>query len=109
MCLLCHQNMSDETVKEQLLESLENPQFEVWNNTSISHLTISMVGFNGYEVADLANTLFKRYILWARENGLSISDATATMVEEIAVRLTLEKSQGINDEQLKGAIRASFH
>ena len=101
--------MSDEMVKKQLLETLENPQFEVWNSTSVSHLTLSVIGFNGYEVAELAHTLLNRFIVWARENGVPIDESTVTKIDEMVLHLAQGKSKGITDEQLKETIRASLH
>ena len=65
MCWMCHQ--PDETVKEQILSSLENPRYESWNSTSLNHLMISLMGCNGFEVSELAHKLWAGYISWARE------------------------------------------
>ncbi len=56
--------MSDETVKKQLTESLKNPQFEVWNSTSISHLNIIKSGHNGEENKQMAIKLLNQYREW---------------------------------------------
>ena len=85
MCLLCHQNMSDETIKQQILESLEDPKFEVWNSTSISHLTISLCGFNGYEVSDLSYRLFTNYISYLKDKGEDITNLE-TLINMISNR-----------------------
>jgi hypothetical protein len=66
MCIRCHQKIPDDKVIEMLKESFNNPQFEQWNNTSISHLCIASLGFNGLEARDLSNNLMKKYIEWKR-------------------------------------------
>lgn len=111
MCLLCHNAMSDETVKKQLQEALEDPQFEVWNMTSISHIMLSMSGMNGFEVAYIAQELFRNYIGWHKERS---DNETAIKSLEITLggfETIIQKAQenGYTDEQLKEAVKKTFH
>ena len=108
MCFLCQQNMSDETVKQQILKSIENPRFEVWNSTSISHIFLCLSGFNGYEVAELAYHLLKNYIAWAKEAGMDF-DEYKDSIDYIASGLAIAKSDGVTNEDLKARVRASLH
>lgn len=100
MCLFCHQSMPDETVKKQLLQSVENPQFELWNATSLNHLIISVVGFNGYEVSDLAYKLVKDYIAWKNDDSLKDFEEK---IEKLHSYVISGKEKGITDEELKEA------
>jgi len=68
MCYQCHSKLSDENVNKTLKSALENPEFEKWNNTSISHLCITSLGFNGEEARLLSNQLFEEYITWKQSN-----------------------------------------
>jgi hypothetical protein len=64
MCRQCHSGLSDETVKAQLQESLDNPQFEKWNTTSLSHILIAAEGVNGPEVRVIALELAEKFYQW---------------------------------------------
>src|SRR4029078_860139 len=56
-----------EKVKQDLLESTNNPQFEIWNSTSIHMLYLVCLGFNGKECQELSLKLLKDYIEWSSE------------------------------------------
>lgn len=75
MCLQCHQHMSNETVLQQFSDSLLNPQFKEWNDTSISHLCIAYIGTNGEECITIAKELLEAYIEWKKDN-LKSNDGT---------------------------------
>lgn len=75
MCLKCHGGLSDETVIEQLSESLTNPQYEKWNETSISHLCIAYMGMNGQKGVEVAEKLLANYVDWKSKN-ISLSDGS---------------------------------
>ena len=113
MCWMCHQNMPDETVKEQLLSSLENPRYECWNSTSLNHLMLSLMGCNGFEVSELAHKLWTGYISWAREtqnNGNMTSlQSMLDNVTIISEGLQKCKAEGLTDEQLKDKVREAMH
>ena len=64
MCRQCHAGLSDETVKTQLQESLDNPQFEKWNTTSLSHILIAAEGENGPEARAIALELAEKFYNW---------------------------------------------
>jgi hypothetical protein len=54
---------------------LKNPQFEVCNRTSVSHLFIAALGFNGSESSSLAITIAEMYCKWlSKTERRSISD-----------------------------------
>jgi hypothetical protein len=64
MCRQCHSGLSDETVIAQLKEALENPQYEKWNTTSLSHMIIAIEGTNGAEAHDLGLQLAEGFLEW---------------------------------------------
>ena len=47
MCYKCHQELSNETIKEQLMNTIITKNFDQWNTTSISHMLIIGSGLNG--------------------------------------------------------------
>lgn len=73
MCLKCHKGLSSEIVTKQLKDSLDNPQFEKWNETSISHLCLAYIGINGEEAKNYAKQLLDNYVSWKTQN-LKCSD-----------------------------------
>ena len=64
MCILCHQALTDEQVLEQI--NSKDEKFEMWNDTSISHLCIAYIGFNGVECSNAAKKKLEEYIEWAQ-------------------------------------------
>lgn len=71
MCLTCH-SMNNSVVLQQLQNSVDNPEFQKWNWTSFSHLSLSFLGINGEEAKILSKKLFEMYIEWS--SGREISD-----------------------------------
>lgn len=67
--------MDNQTVLEQLKEALDDPKFEMWNETSINHLLIASTGYNGPEAKQCADELVKKYISW-KELNTNPSDGT---------------------------------
>ena len=63
MCIRCHQAFTDDQILDQLTKSTD--EFELWNHTSISHLCIAYIGFNGKECSDVAKVLLDKYVEWA--------------------------------------------
>ena len=106
MCIKCHQNMSDEMVKKQLMESLDNPRFELWNMTSLNHLMLSMSGHNGREVAILSYELLKMYDSWLKESGKEMALGYFLGLGESVVE-SLKISE-ITDEEIKKIAEISF-
>ena len=64
MCLRCHQAFTDDEVLGQLQSNENDLKFDQWNDTSISHLCIAYIGFNGKECSDVAKGLLDKYIEW---------------------------------------------
>ena len=48
------------------LEEVKDDQFVKWNTTSLSHIKITALGFNGPEARKLAIEVFKRFIEWRK-------------------------------------------
>lgn len=65
MCQDCHKGLSDSIVTGQLQNALEDPQFKKWSHTSLHHLYLASLGFNGKDAQVLANTLLYNYVMWA--------------------------------------------
>ncbi|XWV25430.1 putative ORFan [Tupanvirus deep ocean] len=68
MCLRCHQSMSNEQVENDLANTQSDPKFEVWNATSLSHLTIAAFGLNGPTAQKYAMELFEKYIEYKKNH-----------------------------------------
>lgn len=68
MCLVCHQNLSNESIITSLQESLQTKEFENFNATSISHISIAAIGLNGDIAQDLALQVLEAYISWKNNN-----------------------------------------
>jgi hypothetical protein len=58
--------LTDEQITRQLRVSLDDPRFDKWNTTSVSHAAISATGHNGEEARKLGLELLKRFIEWRR-------------------------------------------
>jgi len=99
--------MSTETTKQQYIKAIDNPQFELWNSTSISHLMISIMGHDGYEVSDLAYQLYKKYINWRKELKNKNRDLNdfSEKVEKMYSYVKSSKEKGITDEELKEYVK----
>jgi len=107
MCWACHQQIPKEETKRQYLASLENPQFEVWNGTSVSHLMLDVSGYNGYEISDLAFQLFRDYISWIEENNTNEPEAVQVLKETFELMsnaMKKLKDDGTTEEKLKNSI-----
>ena len=104
MCWSCHQRISDEVVIQQLKDSLENPTYEVWNKTSISHLFISLTGCNGYEASEITYKIFQGYINWIIENNYSSKEVIQDFrnkIDQITDLVKTQKENGLSNEELK--------
>lgn len=66
MCKQCHSMFTDEEVVEQLTDHMDNPQYEKWNTTSVSHIGIAASGHNGNDARKLGLILFRNYIDWRK-------------------------------------------
>ena len=62
MCYKCHIGLSDDNIKQQLLDTLIRKNFDEWNTTTISHMFIIGSGMNGNVNKKLAIILLDQYI-----------------------------------------------
>jgi hypothetical protein len=69
MCWTCHQGLSDEVIHEELTNALDEPNFELWNDCSVSHLLIIGNGYNGEDNKSKANTLLDMYMRYLLSKG----------------------------------------
>lgn len=109
MCLSCHQGLSDEEVISQLKDSIKDPQYELWNETSISHMMISGMGTNGMEAQKLAIQLLDGYVNWKKNNKYS-SDGTffgnpnveyvELVIEEMNKKIAYFKENNFSQQQI---------
>ena len=60
MCESCHRKYSDQEILDQTKKALSNPQFEIWNWTSVGNVAIGATGFNGPIVRDLCMELIQQ-------------------------------------------------
>lgn len=69
MCIKCHKSLSDETVIDQIKESLiDESSYDKWNPTSIHHLLITAIGCNGPVAQKLSVKLLLKYYRWKNNN-----------------------------------------
>lgn len=66
MCFECHSGFTDKEITNYLIADLDDPHFEEWNTTSVSHAAIAGTGHNGEKARELALELFKKFIKWRR-------------------------------------------
>lgn len=118
MCLQCHSGLSDSIVLEQLKESLDNPNFKVWNETSISHVSLAAIGVNGKEAQKVGRQLLINYIMWKRENknpadGTFFGNPTVEYVKEVLDNVNNSvqkfKDERLSYEQIKQRIFQQLH
>nr|QIQ08602.1 hypothetical protein [Dikerogammarus haemobaphes virus 1] len=72
MCISCHEKLSDSLIKQQLDAVLKRPQYQKWNECSVSHLLIIQTGCNGEENKLKAIKLLDGYRKYRLQNGLSV-------------------------------------
>lgn len=92
MCIKCHRKISAEIVLQQLKDSISNPQYEIWNRCSISHLFLAAIGSDGQEAATLAIKLLNDYIKWYDEEMKKFHEAGCPK-EEFNKFITLPTSE----------------
>jgi hypothetical protein len=69
MCLKCHMGMSDAYMENSLTKSIANPDYHVWNTTSLSHLYLSGSGMNGQVAQAMAIVLLDGFIQHVKGGG----------------------------------------
>lgn len=90
MCLKCHEGISDEKMIKTL-EDVNESEFIRWNTTSISHIKLAALGFNGPEARKLAIEVFKRFIEWRKTqpkhyippSGLEIMPSVSQLEQDL--------------------------
>lgn len=76
----------------------ENPKYEKWNITSISHLSLTAMGVNGKEAQKRAYELLNGYIEWKYNNtyktdGTLMGNPTTEYVKSIIKKTNENKLQ----------------
>ena len=104
MCRSCHDSLSDAIIKKQLEDALIDPKFEVWNSTSLSHIMLAMSGYNGYEVSEIAQQLFRNMIEYLKSDGPDAEDLNK-IVDAVAADIQKCRDEGLTNEQLKEKVR----
>lgn len=79
MCLKCHEGISDEMMIKTL-EKVNKDEYTKWNTTSISHIKLAALGFNGPEARKLAIEVFKRFIEWRKTKPINYIPSTGLEV-----------------------------
>ena len=115
MCIKCHQGIPDDQVLQMVKQSLIDPHFEKWNDTSISHLAIGATGYNGEEVRELSNRLINNYITWKNNNpdskdGTFFGNSTAAYAKKLQERgnMIYAETIGKNKEEIMHALTISL-
>jgi hypothetical protein len=62
MCYKCHLGLSNDNIKEQLMDALIKKNFDDWTTTTLSHMFIIGSGMNGNVNKKLAIILIEQYI-----------------------------------------------
>ena len=114
MCGQCHQGMPDDVVVQQLKDALKNPQYEMWNSTSLSHMSLAAMGVNGVEASRLGRNLLVRYIKWSEQgflmNLLLGQNEMNTLAKELLKSSDKKRAEfnreGLTTEQIKERV---FH
>jgi len=118
MCLICHQGLSDDVLKQQLENNLINPKYEVWNSISLSHIRLSMTGINGKEVQEVATKVYESYIQWAEDqhplfgkygNGFIASNPPPISFEKYVLKRFKEELIPLSDKFSKDDIRNQIY
>ena len=113
MCLDCHQNLPNDVVISQLKESIKDPKYELWNETSISHLLLSRLGMNGKEAQELSKKILNNYIEWKQNNkfdsdGTFFGNSTAEYVQLVVDNMNIHCANfelyELTEEQIKNCI-----
>ena len=65
MCRQCHNNISDEEILKQLNECLENPQFDEWNTSSLSHFLVE-IERDRQETKDICNKILADFEIYLK-------------------------------------------
>jgi hypothetical protein len=81
MCLKCHSGLSDNNIREQLLNEIDKKQFDKWNTTTGSHMFIIASGSNGNINKKLAIQLLKDFLEYI--NNKSIGYLPETGIKNI--------------------------
>jgi len=97
MCRHCHRGLSDDDVVQQLSEPVD---FSEWNDTSVSHLALIMIGVNGPKAQTLAEDLMKRLHQWTKDNVEIKNKFFGPPTEEL-VNKTLESISKIKEDLIK--------
>ena len=105
MCLDCHNGLSDTIILTQLKDKLKNPHYNAWNDTSLSHIFLASVGYNGSEAKDIANKLFHSYIQWKVINGHNITETKNTLNHSVKLQEVFAQEQ-LCLEQIRKRVRA---
>ena len=100
--------MPKEETLRQLRETIENPRYEVWNGTSLSHLFINATGIDGSECRILSLRLLDGYISFMERNAdVAVNDDEMTKEEVIRImRTEVEKISNWTPEQMHNAQEA---
>lgn len=68
MCLKCHECMKDENIEQNLIDTLNNPNFNEWNGTSLYHLSLSAIGLNGFNNQKMSIQLLNKYVEYKKQH-----------------------------------------
>ena len=116
MCIKCHQGLSNETIRQQMNDALENPFFEKWNSTSVSHLFITYSGVNGSEAQEVAGQLLQNLIHWSRENKITHVDCLGRTrlspidnIEKCYIQMKNCPNLRIEESEIPARKEAVFH
>lgn len=101
MCLQCHKNFPDAYVLEDMKENKENPQYEKWNTTSLSHCIIIALGANGKEAQKICREILDNYISWMEDKNVSNLEKMKKMVEGINKVVDHIESLNLSQKQIR--------
>jgi hypothetical protein len=89
--------LTNEQITNRLRETVENPSFEKWNTTSLSHVAIAGTGHNGEPAREMALELLLKFIEWRRTKPDSYMPESG--MESMYTVYDLERIYKIVDEK----------
>jgi len=89
--------LTNEQITTQLRVSLDDPHFDKWNTTSVSHAAIAATGHNGEKARELGLELLKMFIEWRRTKPDGYMPETG--MESMFTVYDLERIYKIADEK----------
>jgi hypothetical protein len=80
---MCHSSIEYEQIKKSYEQTLNEPRYEIWNETSLGRLYNSASGSDGLEIQILAIQILKGYYQWYKDNNTMNDDKYNQIINEL--------------------------